>query len=165
MEYFGQLFFGVLCVLLSKTVTTACYDIARYNDECLALPKLNVQFLTMHDYLLRNLNLFRLESTYEIRSDMENIIPRMKPYTNGMGETQFAGWSRMAQPVTGFSIVEMGRCVGVCGCVCDYKATFVKDRYYCKLFLLCPLGRSVYSMLLCQILSLYTLFVVVLKLV
>ena len=38
-----------------------------YNDGCLALPKLNLQFLTLHDYLLRNLNLFRLESTYEIR--------------------------------------------------------------------------------------------------
>ena len=38
-----------------------------YTDGCLALPKLNLQFLTLHDYLLRNLNLFRLESTYEIR--------------------------------------------------------------------------------------------------
>jgi hypothetical protein len=34
-----------------------------YFLECLALPKLNLQFLTLHDYLLRNLNLFRLEST------------------------------------------------------------------------------------------------------
>lgn len=32
-------------------------------DGCLALPKLNLQFLTLHDYLLRNCNLFRLEST------------------------------------------------------------------------------------------------------
>jgi len=32
-------------------------------DGCLALPKLNLQFLTLHDYLLRNFNLFRLEST------------------------------------------------------------------------------------------------------
>jgi len=29
----------------------------------LALPKLNLQFLTFHDYLLRNFNLFRLEAT------------------------------------------------------------------------------------------------------
>ena len=33
---------------------------------CLALPKLNLQFLTLHDYLLRNLLLFRLESTCEL---------------------------------------------------------------------------------------------------
>lgn len=38
-----------------------------YTDGCLALPKLNLQFLTMFDYLLRNLNLFHMESTYEIR--------------------------------------------------------------------------------------------------
>jgi hypothetical protein len=62
-----------------------------YSDGCLALPKLNVQFLTMHDYLLRNLNLFRLESTYDIRTDMEDVIPRMKAFRNASGDTQFAG--------------------------------------------------------------------------
>jgi intron-binding protein aquarius len=36
-------------------------------DHCLALPKLNLQFLTIRDYLLRNYKLMRLESTYEIR--------------------------------------------------------------------------------------------------
>ena len=35
-------------------------------EGCLALPKLNLQFLTAHDYLLRNFNLFRLEATYEV---------------------------------------------------------------------------------------------------
>ena len=30
-------------------------------ETCLALPKLNLQFLTAHDYLLRNFNLFRCE--------------------------------------------------------------------------------------------------------
>ena len=38
-------------------------------DGCLALPKLNLQFLTLHDYLLRNFNLFRLESTCEYEKD------------------------------------------------------------------------------------------------
>jgi len=33
--------------------------------QVLALPKLNLQFLTLHDYLLRNFELFRLESTCE----------------------------------------------------------------------------------------------------
>ena len=47
---------------------------------CLALPKLNLQFLTLHDYLLRNFNLFRLESTYEIRQDIEDVVSRMKPW-------------------------------------------------------------------------------------
>lgn len=80
-----------------------------YSDGCLALPKLNTQFLTIHDYLLRNLNLFRMESTYEIRQDMEDTIPRLKAFGNATGETGFAGWSRMAQPITSFTIVEVGR--------------------------------------------------------
>ena len=76
-------------------------------DYTLALPKLNLQFLTIHDaqicfvltvaafvfllpvprdivddstseedYLLRNFNLFRLESTHEIRDDLQDQIPR-----------------------------------------------------------------------------------------
>jgi intron-binding protein aquarius len=32
--------------------------------EVLALPKLNLQFLTFYDYLLKNFTLYRLESTY-----------------------------------------------------------------------------------------------------
>jgi Intron-binding protein aquarius N-terminus len=37
------------------------------SDQAMALPKLNLQFLTLHDYLLRSFNLYRLESAYEIR--------------------------------------------------------------------------------------------------
>ena len=48
-------------------------------EEVLALPKLNLQFLTIHDYLLRNFNLFRLESAYEIREDLHDAISRVAP--------------------------------------------------------------------------------------
>lgn len=43
-------------------------------DSPLALPKLNLQFLTFWDYLLRNFNLFRLEATYEIREDVTDTL-------------------------------------------------------------------------------------------
>jgi intron-binding protein aquarius len=36
----------------------------------LALMKLNLQFLTPVDYLLRNFHLFRLEAAYEVREDI-----------------------------------------------------------------------------------------------
>ncbi|CAI0461792.1 unnamed protein product [Linum tenue] len=76
-----------------------------YSGEgCLALPKLNLQFLTLHDYLLRNFNLFRLESTYEIREDIQEAVPHLLPYINNEGDTAFRGWSRMAVPVRGFRI-------------------------------------------------------------
>ncbi|KAF2323780.1 hypothetical protein GH714_036895 [Hevea brasiliensis] len=49
-----------------------------YSGEgCLALPKLNLQFLTLHDYLLRNFNLFQLESTYDIREDIQEAVPHL----------------------------------------------------------------------------------------
>ncbi|XP_067847483.1 RNA helicase aquarius [Heptranchias perlo] len=81
-----------------------------YSGEgCLALPKLNLQFLTLHDYLLRNFNLFRLESTYEIRQDVEDAISRLKPWQGEYGGVVFGGWARMAQPIVTFSIVEVAK--------------------------------------------------------
>ncbi|WVZ57136.1 hypothetical protein U9M48_007563 [Paspalum notatum var. saurae] len=79
-----------------------------YSGEgCLALPKLNLQFLTLHDYLLRNFNLFRLESTYEIREDIQEAVPHLHAYINNEGETAFRGWSRMAVPIKEFKIKEV----------------------------------------------------------
>ncbi|KAI3949343.1 hypothetical protein MKW98_023280 [Papaver atlanticum] len=79
-----------------------------YSGEgCLALPKLNLQFLTLHDYLLRNFNLFRLESTYEIREDIQEAIPHLLAYINIEGETAFRGWSRMGVPIKEFRIKEV----------------------------------------------------------
>lgn len=76
-------------------------------EGCLALPKLNLQFLTLHDYLLRNFNLFRLESTYEIREDIQDVLPRLAAYINNEGETRFRGWSRMAVPIKEFKVTEV----------------------------------------------------------
>lgn len=86
--------------------------------ESLSLPKLNARFLSASDYLLRNFRLFRLESAYEIRSDIVDVVKRMMPtrkadgYVNNsnyyenvherskggddlFSKTQFNGWARM----------------------------------------------------------------------
>ena len=79
-----------------------------YSGEgCLALPKLNLQFLTFHDYLLRNFHLFRLESTYEIRQDIEAAVSHMKPWRTENGGVMFGGWARMAIAIDSFAIVEV----------------------------------------------------------
>lgn len=78
-------------------------------ESCLALPKLNLQFLTLHDYLLRNFNLFRLESTYEIRQDIEDAISRMLPWQSEDGDVVFGGWARMALPIASFAVVEVAK--------------------------------------------------------
>jgi intron-binding protein aquarius len=80
------------------------------NETCLALPKLGLQFLTLHDYLLRNFNLFRLEAAYELRQDIEDACVRMRPYfAYEDQEVRFSSWSRMAQPITSFNIVEIAK--------------------------------------------------------
>ena len=82
-------------------------------NEVLALPKLNLQFLSIHDYLLRNFTLFRLESAYEIRADLSDAIKRMGPKAGLRGAVTFGGWARMALPIVSVSIDE----VRVCLCV------------------------------------------------
>ena len=77
------------------------------SDRPLALPKLNLQFLTVHDYLLRNFELFRLESAFEIREDLIDAVRRMGPRSGLKGNTVFGGWARMAQPVASVSIDEV----------------------------------------------------------
>ncbi|CAO3600533.1 unnamed protein product [Absidia cylindrospora] len=79
-------------------------------ERPLALPKLNLQFLTIHDYLLRNFNLFRLESSYEIRQDIEDAVKRLGPRLTYPERTiEWAGWARMALPIDSFSIVDVQR--------------------------------------------------------
>ncbi|KAG0254200.1 hypothetical protein DFQ27_006997 [Actinomortierella ambigua] len=77
-------------------------------DRPLALPKLNLQFLTLHDYLLRNFNLFRLESNYEIRQDIEDAVKRLGPRpADSERATQFTGWSRNAAPISHFQMTKV----------------------------------------------------------
>ncbi|XP_049850666.1 RNA helicase aquarius-like [Schistocerca gregaria] len=72
-------------------------------DGVYALPKLNLQFLTYHDYLLRNFTLYRLEVAYEIRHDLEDAIARLQPRRTSAGTTVMRGWARMALPISSFS--------------------------------------------------------------
>lgn len=77
-------------------------------DRPLALPKLNLQFLTLHDYLLRNFTLFKLESSYEIRQDIEDVVKRISPrLTFPDLKTEFAGWAKMAVPIESFNVVDI----------------------------------------------------------
>ncbi|KAK0408994.1 hypothetical protein QR680_004283 [Steinernema hermaphroditum] len=85
------------------------YD--RYKgDTVLALNKLNLQFLTLHDYLMRNFNLFQMESTYEIRQDIEDAVFRMKPWKHETEpkEIVWGGWARMALRVAAIQITKVG---------------------------------------------------------
>lgn len=76
-----------------------------WTTQVLAMPKLSSQFLSFQDYLIRNFELVRLESAYEIRSDLVNAIKRVRPVLRQTSldeseeivlKTEFTGWSRMA---------------------------------------------------------------------
>ena len=78
-------------------------------NECLSLPKLNLQFLSLHDYLLRNFELFRLESTYEIREDIQDVLKRLKPWRAEDGSVYCGGNARMGLALASFQIKDIGR--------------------------------------------------------
>uniref|UniRef100_A0AC35GU44 Intron-binding protein aquarius n=1 Tax=Panagrolaimus sp. PS1159 TaxID=55785 RepID=A0AC35GU44_9BILA len=81
------------------------------SENVLALPKLNFQFLTLHDYLLRNFSLFQMESTYEIRHDIENVLFRMRPWQHEHGNNKvvWGGWAVKALPLTELRLVHVAR--------------------------------------------------------
>ena len=79
------------------------------DNKVLAIPKLNLQFLTHYDYLLRNFNLFRLESTFQVRQDLDEIINMVHPKFDKKGNfEEFDGWARMAAPIKNFKILTVG---------------------------------------------------------
>jgi intron-binding protein aquarius len=73
----------------------------------LALPKLNLQYLSVGDFLWRSLILYRCESFYAIRQDIEDTLARLKPECRRAGVTTFSGFSRMALPIAKPTILEV----------------------------------------------------------
>ncbi|PVI06177.1 P-loop containing nucleoside triphosphate hydrolase protein [Periconia macrospinosa] len=72
----------------------------------LAIPKLNLQYLTMGDFLWRSFVLYRAESLYGIRKDMEDVAKRVQPRGKG-ASTVFKGFSRMSIPISNPGIVDV----------------------------------------------------------
>ncbi|RAH52918.1 DEAD helicases superfamily protein [Aspergillus piperis CBS 112811] len=74
----------------------------------LAIPKLNLQYLSTGDFLWRSFLLYRSEAFFQIRKDMESIVKRMQPRASRDGKTlNFDGFSRMAIPITKPAIIEV----------------------------------------------------------
>ncbi|KAF9875627.1 intron-binding protein aquarius [Colletotrichum karsti] len=87
----------------NNIMRTDTYD----GSRPLALPKLNLQYLSVGDFLWRSLILYRAESFYGIRKDVESAIRRLRPESRRPGETSFQGFSKMALPTTKPSILEV----------------------------------------------------------
>ena len=73
----------------------------------LALPKLNLQYLSVGDFLWRSLVLYRCEAFYAIRQNIEDALSRLKPESKRQGETTFTGSSKMALPIAKPTILDV----------------------------------------------------------
>ena len=73
-----------------------------YNgSRSLAIPKLNLQYLSVGDFLWRSFILYRCEQFFEIRKYLEEIIKRLQPRAADSGAgVHFDGFSKMALPIT-----------------------------------------------------------------
>ena len=73
-----------------------------YNGlRSLATPKLNLQYLSVGDFLWRSFILYRCESFFEVRNDMEDAVKRLQPTEGAPGDgAHFGGSSKMAIPIT-----------------------------------------------------------------
>ncbi|KAL8944007.1 MAG: hypothetical protein Q9216_000716 [Gyalolechia sp. 2 TL-2023] len=92
---------------------TALYEPSLLRNEhydgsrSLAVPKLNLQYLTVGDFLWRSFVLYRCESFFAIRKEMEEIIKRLQPQEMQLSDkVRFDGFSRMAIPIPKPAIVE-----------------------------------------------------------
>ncbi|OAL00410.1 P-loop containing nucleoside triphosphate hydrolase protein [Phaeosphaeriaceae sp. SRC1lsM3a] len=72
----------------------------------LAIPKLNLQYLTIGDFLWRSFILYRAEALYGIRKDMEEVVKRVKPRGKGVN-SKFGGVSKMALPIMKPAVVDV----------------------------------------------------------
>ena len=72
----------------------------------LAIPKLNLQYLSMGDFLWRSFVLHRSESFYGIRTHIEDTVRRMQPQAGGI-KTRFEGSSRLALPIAKPAILDV----------------------------------------------------------
>lgn len=74
----------------------------------LAIPRLNLQYLSIGDFLWRSFLLHRSEAFFEIRKDMETIAKRLQPRASRDGKsTTFHGFSKMAIPISRPAIIEV----------------------------------------------------------
>ncbi|KAK9365220.1 P-loop containing nucleoside triphosphate hydrolase protein [Lipomyces kononenkoae] len=71
----------------------------------LAIPRFSLQYLSTNDFLYRAFELYRLESFFEIKCDIESIIDRLKLH-HSPGDLKLSGFSRMAQRISRPAILE-----------------------------------------------------------
>ncbi|CAK7201249.1 hypothetical protein SEUCBS139899_003952 [Sporothrix eucalyptigena] len=73
----------------------------------LALPKLNLQYLSVGDFLWRSLVLYRSDALYGIRQDIEAAVRRVMAEVGSAGETVLKSTYKVAIPIQKLSIAQV----------------------------------------------------------
>ena len=104
----------VVAELSSLPSEKSLYDISLLRNESydgthpLAIPKLNLQYLSLGDFLWRSFLLHRAEAFFEIRKDLEMVVKRMRPQVGRDAPGMvFEGFSKMAIPIDKPAILEV----------------------------------------------------------
>ena len=99
---FQESTYGMSLAPTERTLFDSSFQRAESYDGSrpLALPKLNLQYLSVGDFLWRTLILYRREAFYGIRNDIDSALRRLKPESRRSGEIHFAGFSKMAMPIS-----------------------------------------------------------------
>lgn len=91
-----------------------------------ALPTINLEFLNLHDYLLRNFTLYKWESAWAIREDIEDAVWRLRPSLFAE-EVKFDGWAKMAAPLLSVTLGEVGDVLLDCNAPAHVKVQIELD--------------------------------------
>ncbi|QIW95173.1 hypothetical protein AMS68_000691 [Peltaster fructicola] len=126
-------FVDVVRDMSTAPTETHLYDSSIINSEAydqsrpLALPKLNLQFLSSGDFLWRSFILSRCEAFYEIKAHLEDTLKRIQPKNQTSGRVVFDGFSRMAIPINKPAIVNVEAARVGEGVPAEVKAEVVLD--------------------------------------
>jgi intron-binding protein aquarius len=93
-------------LLYNEFVQTKDYD----NSKPSHLPVLTPQFLSFGDYLIRNFQLYRLESAFQFGEELTMVIEETQP-TSALGESnvRFKHWHRNSLPLSRFQVSHVGK--------------------------------------------------------
>lgn len=85
------------------------YQIPYVSTSPLVIPKVNLHYLSIEDYLYRQLLLYQSNSFYQIRDDIIDAVKRSAPKKIYNGSILFNGWSQYALPVLSMTIDEVAK--------------------------------------------------------
>ncbi len=85
------------------------YQIPYVSSSPLVIPKVNLHYLSIEDYLYRHLLLYQSNSFYQIRDDIIDAVKRSAPKKIYNGSILFNGWSQYALPILSMTIDEVAK--------------------------------------------------------